>query len=88
MSLENAPFVRQHLEKKMDSFTVRLTEDFDRATLESCKRILQQSKDSTAIKQLAAIGSEVIHDPKIAKLLEAVTNNKRKNKRMGVVDFD
>jgi len=89
MSIEQQPFVRYHEQKKDDSFAVKLSKDgSERQLLNRCKIILEQTKDSTALKQLAWIGAEVILDKKIARIIDSVMNNKRKNKRLGIVDFD
>lgn len=88
MTLNKEPFVRYNEEKKADTFTIRMTEDFDRAFFESLKKLIHQKKDSTAMKQLAMIGSEVLHDKKTMRIVDIITNNKRKNKKIGVADFD
>ena len=83
-------FTKKHLDeedKDTDSFTVRLNPD-ERTQLEEDKRFLEQTKDSTAMKQLARIGSIVIHDKKIAAILGVVMGNQRRNKRLGIVDFE
>ena len=71
-----------------DIFTVKFDKEFTRAYFDECKYILQQTKDSTAIKQLALIGSIVIRQKKILKIMEIVMNNYRKNKRLGIIEFD
>jgi len=84
------PFVKQHLDeeaKGIDAFTVRLNAE-ERELLNSSKLITEQAKDSTAIKQLAWIGAKVIHDEKIAYILGLIFKNKRKNKRLGIADFE
>lgn len=81
------PFVRMHEKKQVDSFAVRLNED-ERRLLDACKQILKQKKDSTALKQMALIGAKTLHDKKIMQIVEFVTENKRKNKDRGIVDFD
>ena len=81
------PFRKYNLEKKVDSFTIRLNEA-ERIQLEADKKIIEQTKDSTALKQLALIGSNVIHEKKIIALLGTLFKNKRNNKRIGVVDFE
>ena len=70
-----------------DIVPVRLNEK-EREILESSKQILEQAKDSTAIKQLMIIGSIVIHEEKIIKILKLIFDNKRKNKRLGIVEFE
>lgn len=89
MSIENQPFVRMTLgdQPKVDSFTVRLNEE-ERARLEEDKKILEQEKDSTAIKQLALIGSIVLREQKTASILGVIFANKRRNKRLGIVEFE
>ena len=52
------------------------------------KSLLQQTKDSTIIKQLAIIGANLIHSQKIKTILSMVSDNKRKNKRMGLNEFE
>ena len=84
--LEQKPFTRYHLEKKVDSFTIRLNAE-ERTQLEEDKRILEQVKDSTAMKQLAKIGSIVIHDPKMKLIFSTVFKNKRCNRRLGIDEF-
>jgi len=86
MVIKNKPFVRYHEKRKADSFSVRLNPD-ERTQLENDKLILEQSKDSTAIKQLARIGSIVLHDHLTGKILQVVLENKRKNKRLGIADY-
>ena len=89
MPIEKPPFVRQTLgdKPKIDSFAVRLNED-ERKWLEEDKRILEQEKDSTALKQLALLGHFVLHDPKIGAILGVVFKNKRNNKRLGIVTYE
>jgi len=87
MGLQQEPFRRYNETKKIDSFTVRLNKE-ERQRLDLCKYILEQSKDSTTLKQLAWIGAKVLHDPKIDVLLQTIFKNKRKNKRTGIVEFE
>lgn len=87
MTLENVPFTRYNEEKKMDSFTVRLNEE-ERKLLDSSKAILEQKKDSTALKQLAWVGAKVLHEEKTAFMLSLIFKNKSKNSRLGIIDFD
>jgi hypothetical protein len=87
MGIKQEPFKRYNEEKVADSFTVRLNAE-QRLELDNAKKILQQAKDSTALKQLAAIGAKVLQEEKILEILGVVMNNYRKNKRLGIVDFD
>jgi len=85
--IQTEKFYRVHEQKKEDTFTVKLNEE-ERRNLEEWKKAIHQEKDSTALKQLAYIGAEVILDQKTKKIIEILLNNYRKNKRLGVVSFD
>lgn len=87
---QEQPFVKQHLDeegKKLDTFTIRLNEE-ERGLLNSSKKIIEQVKDSTALKSLAWIGAKVIHEKKMSYILGLVIGNKKRNKRLNIVDFD
>jgi len=84
------PFRKMHLDeegKQQDVFTIRLNKE-ERELLDKCKKILEQSKDSTAFKQLANIGTNVIHDKLMGGILVTVFKNKQRNKRHGIVEFE
>lgn len=84
----NEPFQRYHEKKKADTFTVKLNKE-ERILFEKLKYHLQQSKDSTAIKQLGLVlGAKVLLDNKMEAILKVVLNNYRKNKRLNIVDFE
>jgi len=89
-NIEKKPFVNYTLDdnpkEKPDIFTVRLNKE-ERMQLDRDKIILNQSKDSTAYKQLVAIGSNVLHDTSTGKVINIVFENKRKNKRLGINEF-
>ena len=83
-------FTKYHLDeenKKLDAFTIRLNIE-EREILNRSKKILEQTKDSTAIKQLAFIGAKVLHEQKTAYILGTVFRNKRNNKRLNIVEFE
>lgn len=83
-------FTKYHLDeenKSVDSFTVKFNKE-ERKQHDEDKKIINQAKDSTAIKQLAALGSKVIHSPETLEVLNIVLENKRKNKRLGIVEFE
>jgi hypothetical protein len=85
--IKNKPF---HLEEgtiKRDIFTVSLNKK-EREELNKSKIILEQTKDSTALKQLAWIGAKVIHEEKVSYILASIFKNKRNNERLGIVDFE
>ena len=89
MPIEQQPFRKYNLDeegKKVDSFTIRLNLE-ERKQLEEDKEVLEQKKDSTAMKQLTRIGSIVIHDKKIAQILGVVIGNRRRNKRTSACPF-
>ena len=86
MSIEQAPFRRYHEEKKIDAFTVRFNKE-ERLQFEEDKKILQQVKDSTALKQLARIGSFVIHDKKTLAIITVLFKNKKNNSRLNIVEY-
>lgn len=87
MSIETKPFIRYNENLKVDTFTVRMKPD-ERAMLERAKIVLEQKKDSTALKQLATIGANVLHGSEMGEVLGIVFKNKRKNKRIGINEFD
>ena len=92
MKLEQKPFVPYKLEEekkdeKRETFTVSINKE-ERLRLNEDKKILQQTKDSTAIKQLAELGHNVLHSDLTGKSLRVVLDNKRRNKRLGIVDFE
>jgi len=87
MSIKQEPFKAYHENKQADTFTVRLRPD-ERARLELSKKLLEQTKDSTALKQLALIGHFVLHSNQTSAIIQAVFINKRRNKDRGIVDFD
>jgi len=89
---KDKPFEPQYLEEereeKPDVFTIRLNKD-QREEFNQAKKVIEQIKDSTAMKQLAWIGiANVIHDKKTALILGNLFKNKRNNKRNNIIDFD
>lgn len=73
--------------KKQDVVSIKLNKK-ERAWLEEQKVALQQEKDGTAFKQLARIGSEVIHDTPAGRYFKTVLENLRRNKRIGIVEVE
>jgi len=86
MAIINEPFRREQ-EKKVDVIPVRLNEE-EREELNVAKKILNQSKDSTALKQLSSIGAKVLHDGLTGNIIKSIFANKRKNWRTGINEFD
>jgi len=87
MTIEQKPFTKYDLEGGQDTFTVKLNAE-ERTQLNEWKNLIQQEKDSTALKQLAFIGSKVLLEEKNKAVLSVVLGNYRKNKRLGIVTFD
>jgi len=87
--INEKPFTRYKLddEKRDIVITVKFNTD-ERVWLDSMKRIIEQDKDSTALKQLAFIGSKVLLNPETAIILKTVFDNKRKNKRLGIIEYE
>jgi len=84
---DKVPFVRYNEEKKRDTFNVNVNAE-EREALDRAKLIIEQTKDSTALKQLAFIGAKVLQEEKVSYLLATIFKNKRNNNRAGLVDFD
>ena len=84
--LEKKPFVRYNEEKTRDIVPVALNV-LEREELNACKKVLNQEKDSTALKQLARIGAKVLQEEKTDYIIRAIYDNKRKNKRLGINEF-
>jgi len=91
MKSEDRPFQKEHLNEENltnDTFNVRLNKA-ERDLFDKAKATIEQTKDSTALKQLAFIGvANVLHDRKTAILLDCLFKNKRNNKRLGIIDFE
>ena len=89
MPIKQKPFRKYNLEeeKHQDTFTIRLNKE-ERIVLEKCKKVLEQRKDGTAFKQMALLGANVLHDNLIGGILQVVFINKRKNKRIGIVEYE
>jgi len=87
MVIKQTPFRKYNFDDNKDTFTIKLNRE-ERQDLDQWKFLLQQEKDSTAIKQLATIGAKVLLEDKVKLINEIVVNNYRKNKRAGIVTFD
>ena len=87
MGIQKKAFVRYAEDLKTDNTTIRLNKD-EREALERAKEIIEQPKDSTALKQLAFIGAKVVQEDKVRYILATLFKNKRNNKRNGIVDFE
>ena len=69
---------------KKDTFNVHLNVE-ERTQLNADKLLLQQTKDSTALKQLASIGSKVLHDALSGGISMLILNNIRRNMKTGIL---
>ena len=89
--LTQEPFRKYRLDEekwdKPDTFTVKLN-PLERRWLDKAKKILHQKKNSTVLKQLAEIGYKYVTSPLNAEVLETLFKNKRKNRRIGIVEFE
>ena len=88
MVLEKQPFVNYKLQEEKDKekgkiFTIRLNEQ-ELKNLRQAQRLLQQEKESTTVKQLTMFGLYVLHDRSTAYVLDVLSDNIRKNKRLGI----
>lgn len=92
-NIEKQPFQNYRLDEekvydKFETISLKLNKE-ERLKLNEAKKLLQQEKDSTCIKQVFEIGlAYVILDPKIKILIETISNNKRRNQRMGIVEVE
>jgi hypothetical protein len=84
--IKKTPFKPYKLEEeridRADIFTIRLNKE-ERKRLNIAKTMLNQPKDSTALKTLSEIGFIVLHSELERLILEAVFINKRNNQRSG-----
>ena len=53
-----------------------------------CQMVLEQPKRGTAIKQMLLIGAKVLLDDKMTEILSIIYSNKRKYKRLGIIEFE
>lgn len=88
MSIERPPFTPTKLEEekaaeKGRTIGVWFNEE-ELRMLEECGTFLHQEKPATIIKQMVALGANLIDRPEIATIRDVVFNNVRKNKRLGI----
>lgn len=85
------PFYRlrtdeERAKDKSTVYTLRLN-NREKEEVKECMKLLRQPKRGTAIKQLMRLGIQsVLHDEKTRALLGIVTNNDRRNEKLGIVD--
>jgi hypothetical protein len=88
MALQKPAFTPDRLEEDREKdkgrvFTIRLN-DSEVENLKVAQELLQQEKISTALKQLSMLGLYVLHDRSSAYILKILSDNLRKNKRIGI----
>lgn len=89
MTIAKQPFRRYKLEgeSRRDIFTCSMNKQ-DREMLNKAKLLMKQPKDSTALKQLAWLGSYVLHEHLTGKAIELIIENKRRAERIGITEFE
>ncbi len=77
-----------HSEIKQDNnlIMVRVNDEYNKM-LDAAMIELEQSKRATVLKQLAIIGFECISRPETKAILSIIFDNKRRNKKTGIVEF-
>ncbi|GEM_PF-5189578 len=85
--VQEEKFKRKDYEKTSEVISLKLNPE-ERELLNKCKLVLEQEKDGTAIKQMVYVGAKVILEDKISYILGTIFANKRKNKRLGIAEFD
>ena len=87
MVLEKKPFRIYSEDPKRDTISVSLNPS-EREILDRSKALIEQPKDSTALKQLAWIAAKAIHREEMSYLINTLFKNRKKNRRMGIVEFE
>ena len=92
MAIEKELFVpyRDQEERNKDKtrvFSIRLNDE-ELRWLEDGALILEQERLTTAIKQLAKIGSIVLHDSRTNEIVSTIFGNKRRNERIGILEVE
>jgi hypothetical protein len=86
--IEKEPFRKYSLKDREKIHTFRITETEEEWFIPA-RKFIQQPKISTAMKQLAEIGASIVlHDKKTHRILDIIMNNDRRNKRIGINEWD
>lgn len=84
---KNPHFEPKKLEEERDKssriMTIRLNAT-EQAWIKEDKKILQQPKETTTLKQLAEIGHFVLHNDKIGVISRMIIQNRNRNKKAGI----
>jgi len=84
---DKRPFTRYHEKKQSDTFNVYLNTD-EREMLNRAKLMLEQPKDSTALKTLAKIGANMLVSENMTYIITTIFKNKRNNERIGIAEIE
>jgi len=84
--IQEQKFRRKNLRLKSSILSINLTNEEDQDILLQCQYVLQQTKPSTAMKQLMRIGAKVILGTETGEFLRLVLGNIRRNERMNITD--
>jgi len=91
--IEREKFIRYKLDEEKEreqyrKLDVRLSRA-DMKTLEAFKKRIQQPKDSTALKQALDLALAFVRDDRPnSTFRDILLGNRRRNKRIGLVDYD
>lgn len=87
-SFESTRTEEERAKDTKETFTVSINAE-ERDLLNKAKVLIQQEKDSTAVKTLFKYGlTKVLNDPAELYLIDTITNNLRKNKRLGIIKVE
>lgn len=70
-----------------DVISIKLNDEW-KEVIAALQIILEQDKHSTIIKQSLLIASKVLNTELQQSILGMVFENKRKNKRLGIIEFE
>lgn len=79
--------IKSTIKESKEVIPLKIDPEF-KEIMNEAKKILHQAKPSTLIKQLARIGYKSIKSPPTSTILKTIYENDRKNKRVGIVEFE
>lgn len=92
MPIERKPFSPQKTAEEREAMPGKTIgiwfNDEELYAIEGYKELLQQEKDSTAIKQMIGLGANLLKDPKVLMVRDLIQSNIRKNERLGIDEID
>lgn len=87
-SFESTRTEEERAKDTKETFTVSINKE-ERDLLNTAKVLLQQEKDSTAIKTLFKYGlTKVLNDTAGLYLIDTIKGNLRRNKRLGIIEVE